>query len=414
MARDHCTAAGENDSSTGTSGRRISRRTYLAGAGSAGIAATAGCLGGEDDPGNQSDDTGNQTDGGDDGETTINIITWNDFTKDPVVESIEENLGINLDVTPSDSSTGMFTQWNQGGDEQYDIAVPNNNLVPRFLAADLIEPVDMDVVDNYGDIYEKFRSFVDQQFTEGGNAYGVPIRWGWYGYAYDTEEVPDHEPSYNIMFEEDYVDADLDGEIVMYNEAAKTMPVAALYLAAARDDPSYREALTEDDRMTFTEDQLREMRDLLIDQKPRLEGYISTDTTYIQEFQQGNFLVGHSGRNEIIRLIQNQGVENVEFVVPREGAMAWYETAVVSSQSDNVETAWEVVNEYISAQTGAELARQGKSPSCNPDVAEALDEQEKELYGRIDPERFEEFIPFKDIDPEVQATYTSAWEEAKA
>ena len=414
MARNHCTAEVDNDASTGTSGRRINRRTYLAGAGSAGIAVTAGCIGGEDDPGNQSDDTGNQSDGGDDGETTINIITWNDFAQDPVRESVEENLGINLEVTAVSSSTEMFTQWNQGGDEQYDIAVPNNNIVPRFLAADLIEPVDTDVVDKYGDIYEKFRSFVDQQFTEGGNAYGVPIRWGWYGYAYNTEEVPDHEPSYNVMFEEDYVDADLDGEIVMYDEAAKTMPVAALYLAAARDDPSYREALTEDDRMTFTEDQLREMRDLLIDQKPRLEGYISKDTKYIQEFQQGNFLVGHSGRNEIVRLQENQGVDNVEFVVPREGALAWYETAVVSSASDDIETAWEVVNEYISPATGAELARAGKSPSVNPNVAEELNADEKELYGRIDPERIEQFIPLKDIDPEVQSTYTSAWEEAKA
>ena len=94
--------------------------------------------------------------------------------------------------------------------------------------------------------------------------------------------------------------------------------------------------------------------------------------------------------------------------------MAWYETAVVSSQSDNVETAFEVVNEYISAQTGAELARAGKSPSCNPNVAEELDEDEQELYGRIDPERFEQFIPFKDIDPDVQGEYTTAWEEVKA
>ena len=414
MVRQHGAADGGDDSDSGNGGRRIDRRTYLAGAGAAGIAATAGCLGGQDDSGDQSDDTGNQSDGGDGGETTINIITWNDFAQDPVVESVEENLGINLEVTTSTSSTEMFTRWNQGGDEQFDIAVPNNNLVPRFLAADLIEPVDTDIVDNYDNIYEKFRSFVDQQFTQGGNAYGVPIRWGWYGYAYDTEAVPDHEPSYDIMFEEDYVDVDLDGEIVMYDEAAKSMPVAALYLAAERDDPSYREALTEGNRMTFTEDQIREMRDLLIDQKPRLEGYISSDTTFIQEFQQGNFLVGHSGRNEIIRLIEDQGVENVEFVAPREGAMAWYETAVVSSQSDDVDTAWEVVNEYISAQTGAELARQGKSPSCNPDVAEALDEDEQELYGRIDPERIEKFIPLKDIDPEVQAAYNSAWEEVGA
>lgn len=379
------------DSATG----RIGRRSYLAAVGATGVAGVAGCtdlIGG--------------------GGTTINIITWNDFAQDPVVESVESNVDADVEIESSTSSTEMFQRMNQGG--EFDIAVPNNNLVPRFLEADLIEPVDMDVVSNYGDIYEKFRSFVDQQFTEGGNAYGVPIRWGWYGYAYNTAEVPDHEPSYNIMFEEDYVDMDLDGEIIMYDEAAKTMPVAALYLAEAENDPSYREALTEDDRMTFTEEQITNMRDLLIDQKPRLEGYISSDTTYIQQFQEGNFLVGHSGRNEIVRLQENQGVEEVEFVVPQEGAMAWYETAVVSSDSENIDTAWEVVNEYISPGTGAELARQGKSPSCNPNVADELDEDEQELYGRIDPERIEQFIPFKDIAEDVSDAYFSAWEEVKS
>ena len=379
----------------GNDGRRVSRRAYLAGAGSIGLAAAAGCTG---SPGG--------------GTPTINVITWNDFAQDPVINSVEENVDATVEIESSTSSTEMFQRMNQGG--EFDVAVPNNNLVPRFLEADLIEPVDMDIVTNYGEIYEKFRSFVDEQFTQDGNAYGTPIRWGWYGYAYNTDEVPEHDPSYKIMFEEDYVDVDLDGEIIMYDEAAKTMPVAALYLAEAENDPSYREALTEDDAMTFTEEQINSMRDLLIDQKPRLEGYISSDTTYIQQFQEGNFLVGHSGRNEIVRLQENQGVEAVEFVVPQEGAMAWYETAVVSSDSENVDTAWEVVNEYISPGTGAELARQGKSPSCNPNVADELNEEEQELYGRIDPERIEQFIPFKDIAEDVSDAYFSAWEEVKS
>ncbi len=382
-----------NSQRTETSG--VSRRAYLASAGAATMFASAGCAG-----------------NGGGGTPTINVITWNDFAQDSVVNSVEENLDVNVEITTSTSSTEMFQQMNQGAD--FDVAVPNNNLVPRFLNAELIEPVNMDAVTNYGDIYQKFRDFVGQQFTQDGNAYGVPIRWGWYGYAYDTRSVPDHEPSYNIMFEEDYVDADLDGELIMYDEAAKTMPVAALYLAEAEDDPSYREALTEDDRMTFSEEQISNMRDLLIDQKPSLEGYISSDTTFIQEFQQGNFLVGHSGRNEVVRLRENQGADWVEFVVPQEGAMAWYETAVVSQESDNTEAAWEVINEYIAPGTGAELARQGKSPSCNPNVADELNEEEQELYGRIDPERIEQFIPFKDIASDVQEPYNAAWEEVKA
>jgi spermidine/putrescine transport system substrate-binding protein len=394
MSRDDTGSESDVQGDGSSRGRRIDRRSYLASASAVGLAAAAGCTGGSG------------------GSTTINIITWNDYAKEPVVEAVESNVDATVEVTSSTSSTEMFQRMNQGG--EFDIAVPNNNLVSRFIEADLIEPVNMDIVTNYENIYEKFRSFANQQFTVDGNTYGVPARWGWYGYAYNTAEVSDHEPSYKIMFESDYVEDDLDGDIIMYDEAAKTMPVAALYLAEAEDDPSYKEALTENDAMTFTEEQIQNMRDLLINQKPRLEGYISSDTTYIQQFQQGNFLVGHSGRNEIIRLQQNQGVEDVEFVVPQEGAMAWYETAVVSSDSENVDTAWEVINQYMAPSAGAELARAGKSPSCNPEVADELGEEEQELYGRIDPERIEQFIPFKDIADDVSDAYFSAWEEVKA
>ncbi len=321
-------------------------------------------------------------------------------------ENIEDTLDVDIEITPSTSSTEMFSQWNSGQSEQFDIAVPNNNLVPRFMNADLVAPVQEDVVSNFDSLYDKFQQFVDDQFTADGEAYGVPVRFGWYGYAYDTREVPEHEPSYDIMFEEDYVDADLDGEVIMYDEAAKTVPVAALYLG-------YEDALTESDVMDFSEDQLNDIRDTLTEQKSRLQGYISSDPTFIQEFQQGNFLVGHSGRNEVVEM-WTQGDDWAEFVVPREGAMAWYETAVVSAASDNKETAWEVINEFIAPENGASLARAGYSPSCNPDVADLLDDDENELFGSIEPDRLDGMIPFKDIASDVQDTYESTWEEVKS
>jgi len=327
-------------------------------------------------------------------------------------ENIEETLDVSINIEASTSSASMFQRWNQGADEEFDIAVPNNNLVPRFLESGLIAPVDTNAVTSYGDIYDKFQQFVDQQFTQDGDAYGVPIRWGWYGYSYDTRSVPEHDPSYRVMFEEDYVDADPGGDIIMYDEANKTMPVAALYLAEARDDPSYREAL-EGEEMTFSVEQINEMRDLLVEQKSRLQGYISSDARFISEFTQGNFLVGHSGRNETIEMRTN-GKDWVEFVVPREGAMAWYETAVVSAASDNTEAAWEVVNEFIAPENGAALAKAGFSPSCNPDVADQLTEEQNELYGRVDPERLEEFVPLKDIADDVERDYNSAWKNVKA
>jgi spermidine/putrescine transport system substrate-binding protein len=342
--------------------------------------------------------------GGGGDSSTINVITWEEF--EDMESNIEDTLDVELEITASTSSGEMFSQWQSGQDEQYDIAVPNNNLVPRFMESDLIDPVNRDVVSSFGDLYDKFQTLAEDQFGDGDDVYGVPIRFGWYGYAYDTREVPDHDPSYDIMFDENYVDADLDGEIVMYDEANKTMPVAALYLG-------HEDALTQNDRMAFSSDQISEMRDLLVDQKPRLQGYISSDSTFIQEFKQGNFLIGHSGRNEVVEM-WDQGEDWAEFVVPNEGAMAWYETAVVSKQSDNKEAAWEVVNEFIAPENGASLARAGFSPSCNPDVADELDSDENELFGSIDPSRLDGMIPFKSIASDMEDEYESAWEEVKA
>ncbi|WP_152040903.1 ABC transporter substrate-binding protein [Salinigranum salinum] len=406
-------ATGETDESS----RAIGRRAYIAAAGATGLAALAGCSG--SGGGSTDTDTGDGGSGGSSGggtttsgesmgdsggTTTINIITWEEYAE--MQENIESTLdGVELNITPSTSSTEMFSQWNAGQAAQFDIAVPNNNLVPRFMDAGLVAPINRDAVTNFDSMYDKFQGFVDQQFTADGNAYGVPIRFGWYGYAYDTREVPEHEPSYDIMFEEDYVDVDLDGEIIMYDEAAKTMPATALYLG-------FEEALAGSE-MTFTTDQIDQMTQTLIDQKPRLQGYIAADPTFIQEFQQGNFLVGHSGRNEVIQM-RTEGADWVEFVVPREGAMAWYETAVVSAESDNQETAWQVVNEFIAPENGAALAQAGFSPSTNPATAENLTEEQNELYGSIDPARLDGMIPFKDIASDVESEYVAAWEEVKS
>jgi spermidine/putrescine transport system substrate-binding protein len=383
------------------------------------------------------------------GQTTLNVLTWEEFDAQEFRQPIEEKLDVRLDITKSTSSAKMFSSWNAGQYEQYDIAVPNNNYVPKMMDADLLAPVPLDAVGNYRDIYPTFKEFAVSQFSPsdagdmggggnatgnassgnananasagnatgnatGGNAagggvslqgkevYGVPIRFGWYGYGYDTRNVPDHEPSYKIMFEDDYVDADLGGKIIMYDNHFKTMGATALYLG-------YQDAF-QGQRVTLSEEQIQEVKQTLIDQKPRLQGYIAADPTYIQEFRQGNFWVGHSGRNEIVEM-WSQGEDWPEFVAPQEGSLAWFEAAVVSKASDNTETAWQVINEFISPESGAQLGKVGFSPSVNPGTQQHLSEEENQLFGSIAPEKLQSFIPFKAVENEQ--AWIQAWEEVK-
>jgi len=373
-----------NNSRGGNGSPSSSRRRFLRASGAAGVlgaSGLAGCLGGL----------------GSGGDVTINMLAWDDF--DLFSDGVEEKLDITLEVTKSNSSAEMFSAWNSGEDAQYDITVPNNNYVRNFVEADLVEPVDMDIVDNWDNLYPKFHEFADDQFTDGdGNVYGVPIRFGWYGYSYDSREISeDHEQSYTQLFNEEY-----EGQIIMYDNHFKAMSMVALL-------EGYRDAF-DGPRVTLSQEGIDQVKEKMIDQKDLLQGYIGPDSTFIQSFTQGNFTIGQSGRNEIIDM-QRDGKDWARMASPEEGEMAWFEGAVVSSKSENKDVAWEVINEYIDQEWGAQFADAASTPSCNPETVDELDSDLQEMFG-FGPERLDGMIPFKPVENED--AWISAWEEIKS
>ncbi|GAB3311295.1 extracellular solute-binding protein [Haloplanus rallus] len=363
------------------------RRSFLATAGAAATAAAAGCIGGG---------SGSST-------PTINVITWEHYARDDVVAAVENSLDVELEITRSTSSADMFSGWQSGQDEQYDIAVPNNNYVPRFADAGLVEPAPLDELEHYADVYEKFKQFTTGQLAVDGTPYGVPIRFGFYGYGYDSRDVPDHEESWSVLFEG--IDGvDLGGKIALYDNHFKAMTAAALH-------HGFGDAF-EGDRITLSESQVRRVKETLIEQKQTLlSGYIAGDASFVKGIRKGDFHLGHSGRMNITNMWVD-GHDWVNMATPTEGSMSWFEAAVVSKQSDHPELAWRIIDEYIAPGTGATLAREGHAPSVNPKTSENLSERRNELYGSIDPSRLDGMIPFKAVENED--AWRSAWEEIKA
>jgi spermidine/putrescine transport system substrate-binding protein len=201
-----------------------------------------------------------------------------------------------------------------------------------------------------------------------------------------------------MLFDDEY-----SGGIIMYDNHFKAMSAAALYLG-------YGDAF-EGSKVSLSEDQLTEVKNTMMEQKDMLQGYIAADPTYIKSFTQGNFVIGQSGRNEIVEMWSSDTTWP-KMATPKEGSLAWFESAVVSQASENKEKAWEVVNEYIAPKNGATLAQVGFSPSVNPDTQQHLSEQENEMFGSIDPSRLDSMIPFKAVENED--AWITAWEEIKS
>lgn len=375
----------QSDESIATTESRGSRRSFLKAAGAAGasgLAGLAGCAGGSSTP-------------------TIKMLGWTSYGE--FAQTIEEELDVKLDVTKSSSSAKMFSAWNAGQNEEYDICVPNNNYVPKFIDAGLVAPVDKEAVSNYDGMYDKFQEFAETQFAAEGTSYGVPTRFGWYGYSYNAEKLPsDHEQSYDVLFSENYEGTDLDGQIMMFDNHFKSMSAAALQLG-------FRDAF-EGEKVTLSQDQIDEVKQALIDQKPLLEGYTDADATFTKAYKSGNATAGLTGRYMVAELILD-GQDWIEMATPKEGSLAWFEGGLVSSESDHKEKAWEVVNEYINPTTAAEFSEAAGILSTNPNATEHLDGKAKELLS-VDPSRLDAMIPFKQVENEE--SWISAWEQVKS
>lgn len=365
-------------------GVQADRRTFLKTTGAAGLAtvSTAGCLG---------------ITGGDGGESSgpLNVIVWNDYTA--IQDQLSDRIGTEVEMTAMTSSTKMFTKWNSGGAGQFDMALPNNNLVNKFYQADLLQSVNTGDIDNWDAMYEQFRNLSEQQFQHDGDMYGVPIRFGWYGISYDKEEVPeDQRNTIGTLWNDEY-----EGALAVYDNHFKAIGMAALQLG-------YQDAF-EGEEVTLSDDQLEECKQALIEQKPLLFGYLAGNPSWVKAYRQENVVAGWSGRNEIVQL-QQDGVTRAGTTVAEEGGLAWYEAAIVSQQSEQKDDVEALINELLSPDLGAELAKAGGAPTTNPNIEEHLTEEQQNMF-MVDPSRIESLIPFKPMAEEQK--WVSAWEEVK-
>jgi len=358
----------------------VDRRTYLATAGAAGLTTTAGCLGGL---------TGGSGGG------PLNIIVWNDYTE--VESQLEEAVGRDIEMTAMTSSTKMFSKWNAGGAGDFDMALPNNNLVNKFYQADLLQSIDTGAVGNWSNMYGIFKDLSNQQFQYEGSMFGVPIRFGWYGISYDKSQVPESgRKTTETLWNDDY-----EGKIAVYDNHFKGIGMAALHLG-------FQDAFN-GQKVTLSSDQLEQCKQALIDQKPLLFGYLAGNPSWVKAYKQENVYAGWSGRNEIVQL-QQDGVTRAGTTVADQGGLAWYEAAIISKESDNKEAVQDVINAMLDPEIGAELAKAGGAPTTNPAIENHLSEEQQNMF-LVDPQRMNSLIPFKPMENEE--AWISAWEEVK-
>ncbi len=308
---------------------RFGRRALIVGGSLVGAAAVvAGVLrvtgdgGGENAQGPGSGGTlgGNGSLGA--GETDVRILNWQayvDPTEDGVpgtVDRFEEASGVSVQYSEDLNDNNEFyarevePYLGTGNVTNWDIMCPTNWMAARMKGLGWVEPLPLDLIPNRVNLESRFLG----QAWDFGATHSLPWQAGITGIAYNPELTGRELRSFNDLF-----DPEFRGRVAMLTEMRDSVGLTMLGMGA---DPS---ALDEDAALAAIEK--------IAQANAAGQFRAFTGNEYLRSLENGDFVACVAWSGDIVQLQYTR--PDIQFVIPEEGGMSWYDTMVIPKGAAN-------------------------------------------------------------------------------
>ena len=109
----------------------------------------------------------------------LNVYNWGEYIDTDLIDQFEEETGIRLSTTPSIPTKTCISRIQT---TSYDVIIPSDYAISRFIDEDMLQPLNYDHIPNMKLIDEKYThlDFDPEQ------KYSVPYTWGVVGIVYNT------------------------------------------------------------------------------------------------------------------------------------------------------------------------------------------------------------------------------------
>lgn len=210
-----------------------------------------------------------------------------------------------------------------------DVAHPCTGRIQRWRRADILQPIDTARLSHFPDVFPQLTTI------NGANVDGqwfIPVEWGNTAILYRTDLVEVQEESWTLLWDERYA-----GKLSIGSDVTDTAIITAL-VAGAKNP------------YDMTDDELARVKELLVKQKPLLRFYWSDNTILEQALATGE-VVASSAWNSSVLALKRQGVP-VDFMKPKEGALAWCCGLVLIKDAPQPDKAYDLIDAMISPEAG--------------------------------------------------------------
>jgi spermidine/putrescine transport system substrate-binding protein len=324
----------------------------------------------------------------------VNWLTWENLAFDEYISAFIKSSGVKIQKGFIGSDDEQFAKIRAGGAEDWDLITPGLDKVELYVAAGLLQPLDLSKIPNAEKLFPPFKSTMLGK--KDGKTYGLPFYWGINPIVYRAD-LMDQEPDWSTLFE----GSKYKGRLAMRDYALEGIAIAAMYLGIERD-----RIFKMDDK------ELAECKKACIAQKKLLRTYWNSIADLTNLFAAGEVICAFSWVPPYYDL-RAKGID-MGMAKPKEGVIGWCDTCAVpaGTKPESTAAAHELINYLIGADYGHKLALGGPYAISTSAARDKLTPEEQERIFIKDLSVMDSFV-WKE-NPTDYGKWVRIWNEVKA
>ena len=326
------------------------------------------------------------------GSGEVVVYNWGEYMDPDVISQFEDETGIKVVYEEFETNEIMYPKVAAGA-ASYDLICPSDYMISKMIDNDLLQPVNFDHIPNYKNIDETYLE--QSRGFDPDLKYSVPYCWGTVGILYNKTMIEEGDvvDSWEILWDEDYKD-----NILMQD--------------SVRDAFMVPEKMFGYDLNTTDENEIMACADKLIEQKPLVQAYVVDQVRDKMIGSEAALGVIYSGE----AIYTQREIEDLEYVIPKEGSNVWIDSWVMMKNARNVENAEKFLDflcrgdialmnfDYITYSTPNKAAR------------ELIEDEEVRSSTVVFPtaDMLKNCEVYKYIGEEGDALYAKYWDKVKS
>ena len=266
-----------------------------------------------------------------DEEPKLNFYNWDTYIGETTLEDFKDASGIDVNMSLFATNDELFAKL-RAGNPGFDVIVPGSEFVQRMIQANLLEPLDHAKIPNIKNVAPEF---INDAPYDPGRKFSMPYTWLVIGIGYRKSKVKEVPDSWKWLFDSDAY----KGRIAVMSDAGELFRNCFKYLGHSINDSS--------------PDLIKQAEALLIKQKPNIKSFHEDNGQDLLLSGEVDVVMEYNG--DIAQVMIED--DDLDFVVPKEGAMKQSDTLAIPKGAPHPENALKFINFILDAKVGAAIWR---------------------------------------------------------